>query len=623
MATLAFKSFGKAAVQKFIEVECLQDDVDEEELINDEMWDNEDFDVCVFDEDKMMTHMLDCYAALCSFQQYRGGREQSNQLDAKTQQTKNKAFKIAMSLMSRGMTHDDAEEQEDTSALSNFVTMFPDDTKHTDGRGWMPLHWAALALGTPEGVSHGLVEEDVKLIYAIDPPALQRFHDSEDDPDRHRYTPVHFLCIQPATPLTMSLLRYFSICNLPALISSSYTSLSVLHATCRYGQPTEELLQHLLQLDSSQVTKKCGNDCTPLQHLCQNKCCNERLMNCLLQFDSSTAVVGGSISACIGSKDHASILEKVDFLLKVDPEAVQYRDDSTQRNLLHIVAGQEIPEVLCTDVMKRILALHPDAVREEDDEGQLPVHIAVLRCSLDVMEFMLGLYPESATIVIIGASENLLHLSVSYLSSNTSVWEAKVRYLCSRYPEFIRQRNQDGETPLHTLVRYCFIHSFVLPATKVLCEFGGQELVRMPVVAVAVRTATTHHTTNGWLPLHFFMSSTSRSTFSSPLSEKADFLRLLLRWCPEAAGIEAGNGMYKKTPYQQALNTKLATYYLRLLLRAAPALNPAELHRLNYSERRMAMFMAFRAITAQTKLLLLARLRFENKDLVKHVVSFL
>ena len=77
------------------------------------------------------------------------------------------------------------------------------------------------------------------------------------------------------------------------------------------------------------------------------------------------------------------------------------------------------------------------------------------------------------------------------------------------------------------------------------------------------------------------------------------------------------------TPYQLAVDMSLPPYYLRLLLCAAPNLNPAELHRLNYAERRMAMFMAFRAVTTGVTPLLLARLRFENKDLVKHVVSFL
>ena len=99
---------------------------------------------------------------------------------------------------------------------------------------------------------------------------------------------------------------------------------------------------------------------------------------------------------------------------------------------------------------------------------------------------------------------------------------------------------------------------------------------------------------------------------------------MLLHQYPEATGIVGGVGIYKKkTPYQLAVDKYLPSYYLRLLLRAAPNLNPVELHRLNYEERRMAIFLAFRARTSATEPPLLARLRFEKMDLVKHVISFL
>ena len=151
----------------------------------------------------------------------------------------------------------------------------------------------------------------------------------------------------------------------------------------------------------------------------------------------------------------------------------------------------------------------------------------------------------------------------------------------------------------------------------IICDAGGPELVRTPVIKTNRLT-----TTNGWLALHFFVASNSIRS-ASPLSEWADFFRLMLRWYPEAAGIEAGSSWMKGTPYQLAVSRNLDPYYLRLLLRAAPDLNPPELRRLNYAERRMVIFLAFRAITKDLKPLLLARLRFENKDLVKHVVSFL
>ena len=106
-----------------------------------------------------------------------------------------------------------------------------------------------------------------------------------------------------------------------------------------------------------------------------------------------------------------------------------------------------------------------------------------------------------------------------------------------------------------------------------------------------------------------------RTDLTSPA---ADAFRLLLRLYPEAAGIESGREADDlETPYQVALQYNLPTYYRRLLLRAAPHLDPAELHRLNWEERRLAMYVAS-AVAARTPTSL-----FASKDLLRHVVSFL
>ena len=644
-------------IQKFIDVKCLKDvvkideDDDEdsdaesdtdhqaEEVLAAWVSDEEDFDISLLDEDKMMSHMLDCYAALCAAQQYRVEMKQPSKLDVNTQQAKNKVFKTAMSLMSTGMTNDGSEKPEFSSAFSKMVTtkrysddpevrVFPDDSKQTDGRGWMPLHWAALAFDTPEGNLHGLAEEDVQLVYANDPLALQRYHhyneedvegqDVEDDcTGIQRYTPVHFLCMQPVTTKRTRLLSYFSICN-----RQSHFIPSVLHVTCQLGQPTEELLKFLLQLDSSQTAKfyfdNDFNERTPLGHLCNNNSCNERLMTCLLDVDSSTDVVRDGFMACFASSDHANMLMKFDVLSKfVDWDV----EESLINRLLHTFLhcrSFSISSSLCIDVIQRFLAIRPNVVKEMYD-GCLPVHVAAKSSSMEVMEFLLGLYPESAMIVTVnahfpywggGSSNNLLHVAVSTRNHST-----KVGYLCSRYPEMIHQRNGNGKTPLHLALGGDFPS---VSTAKILCEVGGQEVVKTPVVHPTAST----YTFNGRLPLHFFVQS-GLLRVAAPLSEEANFFRSMLRWYPEAAGIAAGGPAYLMSPYQLAVENKLDPYFLRLLLRAVPDLNPAELHRLNYAERRMAMFLAFRAAASFTKPLLMARLRFENKDLVKHVVSFL
>ena len=309
------------------------------------------------------------------------------------------------------------------------------------------------------------------------------------------------------------------------------------------------------------------------------------------------------------------MLKKVKLLLKANPEAAKYRD-SNGMNLLHLAARvKNIPFQLRINVMQQILAIHMEAVREVDSNGWLPVHMAARCSTVEVMEFLLGLHLESVSMVTTVGSNNLLHLATADEESTTSVMEAKVRLLCSRYPAMMLQRSGSGHTPLHAAI-VCKI----TPAGLILCEAGGQEQVKTTVA----HPTNANNGSNGWLPLHCLIDRQADPLRDSLLSKEADCFRMLLHLYPEAAGIEGGVGAAnKKTPYQLAVNKNLPPYYLRLLLRAAPDLNPAELHRLNYAERRMAMFLAFGARARATEPPLLARLRFEKMDLVKHVISFL
>ena len=117
-----------------------------------------------------------------------------------------------------------------------------------------------------------------------------------------------------------------------------------------------------------------------------------------MEIDSSTAVIWSAINGCLlPSPDYSRVLDRVEMLLKADPEAAKHR--STEGvNLLHMAAQQEkLPQQICIDVMQRILAIHKDAVREVASGGWLPIHYATRYSALEVMEFLLGLYPESAS----------------------------------------------------------------------------------------------------------------------------------------------------------------------------------------------------------------------------------
>jgi hypothetical protein len=352
------------------------------------------------------------------------------------------------------------------------------------------------------------------------------------------------------------------------------------------------------------------------------------LVKCLLEVDKSEEVVGDALVGCfrgfagagVNSEDEDVVERRnvrlygmIKMLLKANPKAVT-SPDVDGNNLLHHACLKSLSSKVCIDIMQLVLTLHKDAVKEVSYVGRLPVHNAATACHLEVVEFLLGLYPEAANVVT-ADGRNLLHLALgNYVEKKTVT---KMQYLCSRYPAMTQQRDKHGRVPVH-MAHY----SWRFRAALTLYEATGMGQFRMPM-ADPTDVLFRH---NGHLPLHLFVSSLSWGFHagSNLVSEDADMFRWWLRVYPEAAGIVGGVGApYKKTPYQLAVAQRLPDYYLRLLLRAAPTLNPAELHRLNYAERRMAMFLAFKATSGTLKAPLLVRLRGESKDLVQRVVSFL
>ena len=622
----------KRSYKQFISLNCVKDSTIQLSDAN-----ASNFDVTKLDVEKMKTLLLNCVAALGIVQQELDRQaqplivEEGDQpaVTKETQAALNKVFKASLTTMATAMLHDGSELPKQSNSVDSLLRSFPVDYMQIDGRNWLPLHYAVCA--------PSVAEDAFKTIYANDPMALQKHH-LQGTGNLTGFTPAHLLCMQEMTNRNVSLVRHFSLINQQAFtMSASYTgrgdpllySYSALHAACDLGQPTEELLKHLLQLDSSQ-TKKMYKEkgLNPVGLLCKNSNSDDRSIACLLEVDSSAEVVWRGIVGCLKSSGDSHLLEKVEMLLKANPDAAKHRD-SNGSNLLHFCREQRyLSPALCIEVMKRILAIHKDAVREVDSSLWLPIHIAARYASLEVLEFLLGLYKESAT-MLSTSSTNLLYLAV-HASKKTDM-EAKVKFLCTRYPAMLLQVTDYGRTPFISAV---FTKN--IPAMRIFYEIGGQEQLRTPMAHMDADDEN-----NGRLPLHMVINWHADCLRGSLLSPEADCFRMLLRWYPQAAAIEGGVDMvfnndndeeeeeeesrivFKKTPYQLAVDEDLPPYYRRLLLRAAPELDPVELRRMNYEERRMAMFLAFTAVTTQVKPLLMARLRFEKKDLVKHVISFL
>jgi ankyrin repeat protein len=287
---------------------------------------------------------------------------------------------------------------------------------------------------------------------------------------------------------------------------------------------------------------------TPLARACRN--CALKTTSALLNA-CPTAATALDIYGCVPihhfvlgiSSFHASS----HFAVFQDLLASNYEAASVMTNdkryLLHMVARRGT-----LDMLKLTYEAYPEAVKYWSGGFGTPLHQAVLDNSVEKMEYLHSLYPEAARMVN-DEKETLLHIAVS---NSFDV----VKRALSYFPEAIQMKSgARGFLPLHKLAER---------------KMSSTETGRL-------------------------CSILSGSTNSDALEN----LRLLLKHYPQAAKIYSDDD---RRPYEclPKDNTELAQ---RLILRAAPAVNPFECHRLNYEARRGALYLLFAAELSESELI--------------------
>jgi hypothetical protein len=119
------------------------------------------------------------------------------------------------------------------------------------------------------------------------------------------------------------------------------------------------------------------------------------------------------------------------------------------------------------------------------------------------------------------------------------------------------------------------------------------------------------------LPLHLLITY---KPLRSEISEEADCFRLFLRLYPASAGIKDG---HLRSPYDLAVSRSLSVYFIRLLLNSDLTIDPVRRQNLNFDARRDGMFLAFRALTGNFEPTIWAKIRYEGRDLLSRVISYL
>jgi hypothetical protein len=224
-----------------------------------------------------------------------------------------------------------------------------------------------------------------------------------------------------------------------------------------------------------------------------------------------------------------------------------------------------------------LLDVYPGAVKQNIDFYGTPLHQTACQTQnrKQIISILYDAYPEAASLAAKGTLWLPLHASAD-LGNYLSICE-----LYKLYPEAVSRKDAEGSLPLHILL-----------ANK------------DPVMY----------------------------TFA-PTSEETAALRFLLSKHPAAVGVANGLGRAPSavghTAYDISVREGLNPHVRRLLLRARPETDPEELHRLNYAERRGAMFLAFSAVYPESGTMIksfpvLRRfVDLGHMDVLKHVVTYL
>jgi hypothetical protein len=331
--------------------------------------------------------------------------------------------------------------------------------------------------------------------------------------------------------------------------------------------------------------------------------------NLLKEFDSN-----GDLPIHIAAKYKKSA--HIDYLLKICPDLISMTNNDGDLPIHIAMQRQNLAVIEC------LLRIYPESASKMNMKGEFPLHFAAERHSLVLIDSLVKLYPEAASMST-NRGMNILHYAVARKDKEAA---GIASYFYTRFPNLIHERN--GPVPDGTYERcgtgytpfLLALANLNFEVTIAMCQIDEQ------VIRDVLLCTEPTPCTNLSNPLHIMIREFYRSrifqpefTFS-PVSKGADCLRLLISLYPEAAGIDNHNG---KCPYEYARHNGECPYMLLLLLRAAPTINPDEFHRLNYMERRQAMFLAFRAIVSSSEVSMWRKLKIEDGNLLRYVVSFL
>jgi len=515
--------------------------------------------------DKMILHVLDCLGALqCVMGQYDSSRA--------------KVFWGAVATIAEiGVDQAIGHVDKRHPGATHLLRAFPNDLKASDGRGWLPLHWAA--------VIDDVDIEDVRNIARADPLATVKGCNQPISA-----TPGHLIAAvrHPRIEVVRCLYNFY-----PRMaMAKDNDGDEPLHYAARYSESVE-MIRFLLQANPAATKVRGEGNLVPLQNALFNESeYRVAIVKVLLDADPSAASVLNSdgdtvFHLAINQECRVDLLQ---HLLAAYPQGLKVQNDIGYLPLHAACLMKDMPRSL--ENVELLLQHYPEAAKIPCIYGHIPAHIAAESSNHEVLKAVVSAYPEG---LLYACPEDNMNtpLIKAVINGNEDV----VNYITTHYPDAVHVTNALGLNPMHFAAE-------------------NDSVAIMKMIHRAFPEAICMPDASGRLPLHAYVQ-THQEMFNEGGNE-AECLRFLLRVYPDAVAVADGHG---EAPVALAMAEN--RYLRRLLLRAQPEIFPEELRNLNYMNRKLGLFLAYAAINADGIPNIFSRLRASESHLLRHALSYL
>lgn len=302
------------------------------------------------------------------------------------------------------------------SAIKLLIDAFPDDTKRKDGRGWLPLHWAAALNSTePESMKALIVEfpfEAQKGHMHSERKILVDSNTDDQNPPHKGLMPLHFACS----------LRYPIVSNIKRIAKAFPSALMMPDHRgwlpthwCAYNCSNKEVLEFLYGYDEDSIYQASKKNKLPFQLSGYNRSIEimEFLYN--LNKESIDSVdYNGNTTLHDAAKSFNA--EGVKNLLSWRPELGRIRNFKEQlpihKAFCFIPKDSNRLHFRHLETVKNLLSVHPETAALPDRNDALPLHLAVqFDSSYEVIEAVYNVYPSAALV-----KDNSGRLPVHYVT---------------------------------------------------------------------------------------------------------------------------------------------------------------------------------------------------------------